>query len=62
MLSAGAQSSQHQSPSQELFSQIAAMDSIMFSASNAGDVDKLKTLFTKDLEFYNDRSSLASYE
>lgn len=57
-----AQPGQHSPASQELFMEIAAMDSIMFSAFNSGDLDELRTMFTKDLEFYHDRTGLTSYE
>lgn len=56
-----AQPTSHPPASPELYAEIAAMDSIMFSAFNARDLDQLRTLFTRDLEFYHDRSGLTSY-
>lgn len=47
--------------SAELYAEIAHMDSIMFDAFNAQDLDKLKTTFSEDLEFYHDKGGLASY-
>ncbi|PEN12665.1 DUF4440 domain-containing protein [Longibacter salinarum] len=49
-------------PSDELHREIAAMDSVMFSTFNRGDLNQLKTLFTRDLEFYHDKSGLTSYD
>jgi hypothetical protein len=60
--SAEAQPVQHTSASTELFAEIAAMDSVMFSAFNARDLGTLRTLFTRDLEFYHDQTGLTSYE
>lgn len=45
----------------ELYSTIAYMDSSMFAAFNAHDLDKLKTSFSEDLEFYHDKGGLADY-
>jgi Domain of unknown function (DUF4440) len=45
----------------ELYSTIAHMDSILFSAFNSRDTEKLKTLFTEDLEFYHDLGGLTNY-
>jgi hypothetical protein len=59
---AEAQPGQHSPASKALFAEIAAMDSVMFSAFNARDLDKLRTLFTRDLEFYHDQTGLTSYE
>jgi ketosteroid isomerase-like protein len=50
------------SPSQELFDEVSHMDSILFTAFNRRDLDKLKTLFTEDLEFYHDLGGLTSYQ
>lgn len=44
-----------------LYDEIARLDSLMFDAFNARDLDKLKTYFTADLEFYQDNEGLASY-
>jgi len=45
----------------ELYVEIAYMDSILFNAFNSRDVEKLKTLFTEDLEFYHDLGGLTNY-
>jgi hypothetical protein len=37
------------------------MDSVLFNAFNAHNLDKLKTLFTDDLEFYHDLGGLTNY-
>lgn len=48
--------------SQELFNEISHMDSVMFDAFNAHDPEKLKSLFSEDLEFYHDKDGLNGYE
>ena len=48
--------------SQELYDTIAYMDSVLFDAFNSHNLDKLKTLFTEDLEFYHDKGGLTGYE
>ena len=48
--------------SQDLYDTIAHMDSVLFDAFNSRNLDKLKTLFTHDLEFYHDKSGLSGYE
>ncbi|MEJ5102630.1 nuclear transport factor 2 family protein [Chryseobacterium sp. MYb328] len=48
--------------SQELYTTIMKRDSILFSAANSGNIEKLKTFFTKDLEFFHDVGGLANYE
>lgn len=57
----GGQASNTASPSQELYNAIARMDSLLFDAFNTQNLDRLKTLFTDDLEFYQDNEGLASY-
>jgi ketosteroid isomerase-like protein len=49
------------SVSQELYNEIARMDSVLFEAFNTQNLDKLKTLFTDDLEFYHDTGGVALY-
>lgn len=41
--------------------EIAHMDSVLFNAFNNRDIEKLKTLFTADLEFYHDKDGLTDY-
>ena len=48
--------------SQELYAEIAHMDSVMFNAFNSHDPDKLKLTFSEDLEFYHDKGGLADYK
>jgi ketosteroid isomerase-like protein len=43
----------------ELFETIVRMDSAIFDAFNAHDVDRLMALFTDDLEFYHDTGGLS---
>jgi ketosteroid isomerase-like protein len=45
----------------ELFETIARLDSEIFGAFNAHDVDRLMSLFTDDLEFYHDTGGLGNY-
>jgi ketosteroid isomerase-like protein len=48
--------------SQKLYDEIARMDSVLFDAFNASDLEKLRTLFAEDLEFYHDKGGLDSYQ
>ncbi len=45
-----------------LYAEIFHMDSILFNAFNNRDIEKLKTLFTEDLEFYHDKDGLTVYK
>jgi hypothetical protein len=47
--------------SQDLYDTIMRMDSIVFDAANNGEIDKMKDLFTEDLEFYHDVGGLDGY-
>lgn len=47
--------------SKELFDTIVQMDHIVFDAANKGNLEKLKTLFTEDLEFFHDTGGLDNY-
>lgn len=47
--------------SKELFNTIIQMDSIVFDAANKGNLEKLKTLFAEDLEFFHDVGGLDGY-
>jgi ketosteroid isomerase-like protein len=55
------QLNQKSSEAQRLFDEISRMDSVMFGAYNAHDVEKLRTLFAEDLEFFHDTGGLLSY-
>jgi len=48
--------------SKELYDTILHMDSVLFNAFNSQDIDKIKTMFTEDLEFYHDKGGLSSYQ
>lgn len=48
--------------SQELYDEIAFMDSVMFNAFNTQNMPVFKALFTEDLEWYQDNDGLISYE
>lgn len=45
-----------------LYNEIAHMDSLLFDAFNNRDIEKFKTLFTTDLEFYHDKAGLTGYD
>ena len=45
-----------------LYKEIENMDAIMFDAFNKQDFEKFKSLFTEDLEWFQDNSGLLSYE
>jgi ketosteroid isomerase-like protein len=47
--------------SRELYDTIVHLDSVLFNAFNNRDLDKLKSLFTDDLEFYHDKGGLTNY-
>ena len=47
--------------SSSLYKEIAHMDSVLFNAFNTHDLEKLKTLFTEDLEFYHDKGGVTNY-
>ncbi|UOE51240.1 nuclear transport factor 2 family protein [Mucilaginibacter sp. SMC90] len=38
------------------------MDSVMFNAFNSRNLEVMKTLFTPDVEFYNDGKGVTGYE
>ena len=42
----------------ELFNEIVHMDSILFNAYNTQNLEKFKSLFTEDLEWYQDNAGL----
>lgn len=50
------------SASQQLYNEIERMDGVLFDAFNTQNLNKLKTLFTEDLEFYQDNEGLALYQ
>lgn len=48
--------------SKELYAEIAHMDSMLFDAFNAHDIEKLMPLFDSSLEFYHDQGGLTNFE
>ncbi len=46
----------------KLFAEIAYMDSVLFTSFNSCDIEKFKTLFTVDLEFFHDKGGLSDYQ
>ncbi|MCW1961401.1 nuclear transport factor 2 family protein [Chryseobacterium viscerum] len=56
------QSKSYTPVSQELYNTIMKKDSILFSAANSGNIEKLKTFFTENLEFFHDMGGLANYK
>jgi ketosteroid isomerase-like protein len=49
------------SPSRQLYDEIKHLDDVLSDAFNKRDITKLKSLFTGDLEFYQDNEGLARY-
>ena len=48
--------------SNELYREIEQMDEIMFNAFNEKDIEKFKSLFTSDLEWFQDNGGLLNYD
>jgi len=46
----------------ELFNKVAILDSSLFAAYNAKDLELMKTFFTNDLEWYQDNGGLIDFE
>ncbi len=44
-----------------LYNEIAHMDSVLFNAFNAHDLETIKTVFDESLEFYHDKGGLTNY-
>jgi len=49
------------SASPELVAEILAMDKVLFDAANRQDLATMRTLFTKDLEWYQDNDAVGDY-
>jgi hypothetical protein len=47
--------------SQDLYNEIYRMDSVLYTAFNNLDMEKFKSLFATDLEFYHDKGGLTDY-
>ncbi len=45
-----------------LYKEIAHMDSILFNAYNAHNIEPVKAIFDKGLEFYHDKGGLSGYD
>lgn len=45
-----------------LYDTIVHMDSVLFNAFNTRNLDKLKTFFSEDLEFYHDLGGVTNYQ
>jgi ketosteroid isomerase-like protein len=56
------QTAKSSNETKELYAAIAKMDSTLFDAFNRRDLDKLKNLFSEDLEFYHDLGGVTNYE
>jgi len=53
-----------QSPvsNKELYNLVFSLDSTLFTAFNTRDIEKFKSLFSEDLEFYHDEGGLTGYQ
>ena len=60
--SATAQEKKVAPTTQELYNEIATMDSALFDAFNRQNMTKFKSLFTADLEWYQDNGGLIPYQ
>jgi hypothetical protein len=58
----GQQAKPYSPVSKELYDTIAHMDSVMFAAFNARDLDKIMALFSDNLEFYHDKGGLDNHQ
>jgi hypothetical protein len=61
-INAGAQEKKVAQTSKALFDEIAAMDSILFTAYNTQNIEQLKSLFSEDLEWYQDNEGLVFHK
>ena len=63
-LSSSLWSSAQPNPKQDdkLYSEIAALDSIVFGAFNSRDVNQFREYFTEDLEFFHDKGGLTGFD
>jgi ketosteroid isomerase-like protein len=62
IISATAQEKKVAATTQELFKEIAYMDSVIFEAFNTQNMEKFKSLFTEDLEWFQDNGGLIPYK
>jgi hypothetical protein len=52
----------HSDENKVLYNEIAHMDSVLFDAFNTQNIEKMKTLFTPDLEWFQDNGGLLDYK
>jgi hypothetical protein len=57
-----AQSKNESTESKILYNEIAHMDSVLFEAYNTQNIDKMKTLFNEDLEWFQDNGGVLNYQ
>jgi Domain of unknown function (DUF4440) len=62
IIGAKAQSVKSEPSDNDLYNEIARMDSVLFDAFNKRDVEQFKKMFTEDLEFYHDKGGLTGYD
>lgn len=55
------QENNHFQEPKTLYGTISHLDSVLFNAFNTRNLDTIKTLFSKDLEFYHDLGGLTDY-
>ena len=48
----------HAQPADELYRTVSALDTALFDSYNSCDLEKFKSFFTDDLEFYHDQGGL----
>lgn len=51
-----------QQPQQDIYKEIAGLDSILFNAFNSRNIEQFKTMFSEDLEFFHDKGGLTNYD
>ncbi|HEY6504434.1 MAG TPA: nuclear transport factor 2 family protein [Chitinophagaceae bacterium] len=62
MNNSNAQVKQDSLANQDLYGEIAYMDSILFNAFNTRNIEQFKSFFTTDLEFFHDKEGLTNYD
>ena len=50
------------SKTDELYLQIVEMDKVLFEAFNNRDLEKQKTIFARDIEFFHDQGGVSNYD
>lgn len=58
----GGLKAQEAGSNEALFETIYRMDSLLFAGFNNRDIEPVKQLFSKDLEFYHDKTGLTGYD